>query len=317
MSQKRFAYSAVAIVGAIVLIGSLLAMSVSVQGGQGASRLSEGLDYELTWNTIDGGGVMFSTGGDFELSGTVGQPDAGTMSNGDIELTGGFWVGPSAECDTVQPFIVHGYSAPPTGGGGTWPCTGYIDPRIESDNGIDANLGVNEVILAFSEPVCAVGGALVDASSFDVIETGPVAPPNVASVEALDPVTYKVTLDRLMTLGEWTTVRATIEDECGNPIVNNGNRGPGEAEPDRIDIGCLPGDVNQDGIVSPLDLINLRQFLTSASFHNECDDLLYFDSDRDGVMPEPQDLLRFRQILTGASPATQSWALQEMNRPQP
>ena len=36
---------------------------------------------------------MFTTGGDFELSGTIGQPDAGlTMIGGDFEVTGGFWV---------------------------------------------------------------------------------------------------------------------------------------------------------------------------------------------------------------------------------
>ncbi len=48
-------------------------------------------DFELSRFTIDGGGVMFSTGGDFELSGTIGQPDAGALSGGDFTLTGGFW----------------------------------------------------------------------------------------------------------------------------------------------------------------------------------------------------------------------------------
>ena len=33
--------------------------------------------YDLTWNTIDGGGYMFSTGGGYSLGGTMGQPDAG------------------------------------------------------------------------------------------------------------------------------------------------------------------------------------------------------------------------------------------------
>ncbi len=47
--------------------------------------------YEIPWFTIDGGGVMNSTGGDFELSGTIGQPDPGTMTGGGFELTGGFW----------------------------------------------------------------------------------------------------------------------------------------------------------------------------------------------------------------------------------
>jgi hypothetical protein len=48
-------------------------------------------DFEITRSTIDGGGVMRSTGGEFELSGTIGQPDAGTMSGGGFDLTGGFW----------------------------------------------------------------------------------------------------------------------------------------------------------------------------------------------------------------------------------
>ena len=47
--------------------------------------------FEITWYSIDGGGGMRSTGGDFELSGTIGQPDAGRMSGGDFTLTGGFW----------------------------------------------------------------------------------------------------------------------------------------------------------------------------------------------------------------------------------
>ena len=48
-------------------------------------------DFEMARSTIDGGGAIRSTGGDFELSGTVGQPDAGIMSGGGFELSGGFW----------------------------------------------------------------------------------------------------------------------------------------------------------------------------------------------------------------------------------
>jgi len=48
-------------------------------------------EYDLSRHTIDGGGVLHSTGGAFELSGTIGQPDAGEMTGGVFSLTGGFW----------------------------------------------------------------------------------------------------------------------------------------------------------------------------------------------------------------------------------
>jgi hypothetical protein len=51
-------------------------------------------DFDLSWHTIDGGGGT-STGGGYELSGTVGQPDVGEMAGGTYSLTGGFWAGSS------------------------------------------------------------------------------------------------------------------------------------------------------------------------------------------------------------------------------
>ena len=48
-------------------------------------------EFEVTRSTIDGGGVMRSHSGEFELSGTIGQPDAGMLFGGDFELSGGFW----------------------------------------------------------------------------------------------------------------------------------------------------------------------------------------------------------------------------------
>lgn len=54
--------------------------------------------FDLTWNTIDGGGVNGSTGGVFELSGTIGQPDAGLLSGGVFTLAGGFWSGIQLPC---------------------------------------------------------------------------------------------------------------------------------------------------------------------------------------------------------------------------
>jgi len=69
-------------------------------GGVGSSALAQ--PFTLDWYTVDGGGGT-STGGLFEVSGTIGQPDAGVMSGGNFTLTGGFWVfgagGGPAPCD--------------------------------------------------------------------------------------------------------------------------------------------------------------------------------------------------------------------------
>ncbi len=86
----------------------------------GASNVV-GDDFEIDWWTADGGGDMWGAGGDFELSGTIGQPDAGgVMTGGDFELTGGFWpsMGPAVcigdlNCDGVinfgdiNPFVLY------------------------------------------------------------------------------------------------------------------------------------------------------------------------------------------------------------------
>jgi len=60
----------------------LMVLAESIANGQ----------YELSWYTIDGGGGR-SSGGDFTLTGTIGQPDAAYSAGGDYELLGGFWPG--------------------------------------------------------------------------------------------------------------------------------------------------------------------------------------------------------------------------------
>jgi len=45
--------------------------------------------YEISWYTIDSGGGT-STGGQYTLTGTIGQPDAGWSIGGIYELLGGF-----------------------------------------------------------------------------------------------------------------------------------------------------------------------------------------------------------------------------------
>jgi hypothetical protein len=48
-------------------------------------------NYSIDWYKIAGGGGT-STNGQYSLSGTVGQPDAGgAMTGGNYSLTGGYW----------------------------------------------------------------------------------------------------------------------------------------------------------------------------------------------------------------------------------
>jgi hypothetical protein len=49
--------------------------------------------YSLDWYTIDGGGAINSNGGSYSLSGSIGQPDAGSLGGGSYSLNGGFWGG--------------------------------------------------------------------------------------------------------------------------------------------------------------------------------------------------------------------------------
>ena len=60
-----------------------------------------GATLDIDWWTIDGGGEMWTTGGNFELSGTIGQLDAGlfVMTGGALELAGGFWGGGTPQPD--------------------------------------------------------------------------------------------------------------------------------------------------------------------------------------------------------------------------
>lgn len=60
----------------------------------GTTALAQsGGDYDLSWNTVDGGGYTFSEGSSYTLGGTIGQPDAGVITGGKYTLGGGFWGG--------------------------------------------------------------------------------------------------------------------------------------------------------------------------------------------------------------------------------
>ena len=45
---------------------------------------------EIPWFTVDGGGAG-SVAGSIEVTGSIGQPDAGLLVAGPLEIHGGFW----------------------------------------------------------------------------------------------------------------------------------------------------------------------------------------------------------------------------------
>ena len=57
-----------------------------------ASFSARAQSFAIDWFSIDGGGGT-SAGGVFSLSGTIGQPDAGTLTGDNFTLEGGFWSG--------------------------------------------------------------------------------------------------------------------------------------------------------------------------------------------------------------------------------
>src|SRR5262245_29183741 len=82
-----------------------LTLLVAAILGAGAALAQTGGGYDLSWSTIDGGGGS-SAGGGYQLTGALGQPDAGTtLSGGGYSLSGGFWGGVSTGGKVYLPLV--------------------------------------------------------------------------------------------------------------------------------------------------------------------------------------------------------------------
>lgn len=208
--------------------------------------------------------------------------------------------------DTTPPQIVHASGT----AGQTRPYSGYIEPRWDAHVPPNAP-PVDRVTIVFSEPVFHTDGSALTAGNFSVAETGGGAAPTVTEITTADNTTVTVVLSRPITLQQWTTVVANVADANGcNQIVNQGNLGASN-EPDRIDIGFLPSDIDQNGVAQPLDLLRFRQFLSGNC--PQCPHILiggtpedFFDIDRNGTI-QALDLLRYRQLVFGTAGATMPW----------
>ncbi len=268
----------------------------------------------VTWTTVDNP-LVWAAMYNFRFDANAPPDDLATVTLGMWEpgtpaTVTGITTGPGL----IGPAIVHGIANTSFQ---TASFSGYIDPRAESDDGVNHNLGLTEITIEFSEPVRNIGGAPLSPGAFSVRQTGAGAPPNVTGISTADNQTVTVLLDRIITLQEWTTIEADVENLSGQPIADLGDLGPGNTEPDRVDVGFLPCDVRQTHNVSPFDLLTFRQIVNDVFHHPQGVDTDYIDMDRDGSV-SPFDLLVFRQLINGVSPpATQSWAGASMNNTQP
>ena len=84
---------------------SLLILALTITGWAIAQSAAPAT-LEVAWHTVDGGGGT-SAGGTLAVSGTIGQPDAGSaMSGGGFSIVGGFWPGDGSQpIDTCLPDI--------------------------------------------------------------------------------------------------------------------------------------------------------------------------------------------------------------------
>lgn len=93
----------------------LAALAAPVALGGSTASAQVGGPFDLSWHSIDGGGVTFASGGAFTLGGTLGQFDASEpLTGGPFTLTPGFWPGatpmPCNRVDYDIPFGVLDFS---------------------------------------------------------------------------------------------------------------------------------------------------------------------------------------------------------------
>lgn len=132
----------------------LIALPVLAQSGGG---------YDLSWWSVDGGGGGGSTGDVFSLRGSAGQADAGTLTGGEFELTGGFWHGPI----TAPPRAITDLQASKDGD----KCLLQWSPITQDENGASITGVTYNVYRAIGDPYFTPGApyswGLADAAYLD------------------------------------------------------------------------------------------------------------------------------------------------------
>ncbi len=215
----------------------------------------------------------------------------------DLDLDG------SGSLDVCQPRIVQGVAGVSFA---EHAFSGYIDPRQESSDGINVDLGIEKFTIVFAEPVGRrePAGDPLTAADFTVQVSSGTDMPKITDVDTTGNPSIVLTLDRKLPLQKTTifTVDA-ISLLTGHVILS-----AGYGDPNRMRVGYLPTDVNQNSTNDPFDLLVFRQYANGILKPKigVADD--FVDTNRSGAL-DPFDLLVFRQLVNGVSPpSTRVWA---------
>jgi hypothetical protein len=120
------------------------------------SARAQSTNYNISWYTIAGGGGT-SSGGNFTVSGTVGQHATATMSGGNYSLTGGFWSIIAAIQTPGAPQLVVTLAGKQATISWLAPATGFVleeSPNLTSGSwsGYSTTLTTNEGVISATVP---------------------------------------------------------------------------------------------------------------------------------------------------------------------
>ncbi len=177
---------------------------------------------------------------------------------------------------------------------------GYIDPRAESTDGQSLDVGLDAITLVFNTPLENPDGSTLSASAFTLTDSSASAP-TITRISTEDNRVVTIRLNETLTVAEWTTVTLNAQTQCDQSPLSGFS----------IDIGFLPGDVDQNGAVTPVDLFIFRQYLNELSTPPMGVVADYLDTDRNSEVT-PIDLFAYRQLINGIKPATRTWAGQQL-----
>ncbi|HKP53636.1 MAG TPA: S-layer homology domain-containing protein [Chloroflexia bacterium] len=116
---RKIATSRPSLLLGTTLLLTLLALPVVAQVGGG---------FNLSWFSVDGGSITTTSGGNFSMGGTVGQPDAGIANGGQYTWTGGFWGVTGSTATSTPSNTPTGTFIPPTATSTTTPTGTFIPP---------------------------------------------------------------------------------------------------------------------------------------------------------------------------------------------